>query len=520
MANICVPVCVRDGDEIREAMATAERVADIVELRLDCLDEVPAASFAASLPRGFDKPVILTLRSADEGGRGAIDRALRRQFWLSLKDLPANCLVDLELDLVEEFATLNPRAEFSINWNNVICSHHDFDKVPNNIESLFERMAATPAGIVKLAVTPNDAYECLPLFTLLEKSNSQERKLIAIGMGDFGVMTRILGPSRGSFLTYGSIDSERGTAPGQITADELRHLYRIEQIDRDTAIYGIIGHPVAHSFSPHIHNAAFAAASLNAAYLPFDVLDVQQFLKRMLHPKSRELDWRFNGLSVTAPHKSKVMQWLDWIDPVAQAVGAVNTIVVRDDELHGYNVDATGFISPLLEVFGPLRDARAAVIGAGGAARACVWALKNEGADVTIFARDERKAEFLAEAFGVKHQRLGVGGFGNFDLVANTTPLGTHGESVNETPGTAEQLRGVRLVYDLVYNPAATRFIREAREAGCETLGGIEMLLAQAVEQFKLWTGRPPDSEVMRAAVVSALTNPGRAVNHEAQFSD
>jgi 3-dehydroquinate dehydratase/shikimate dehydrogenase len=193
---------------------------------------------------------------------------------------------------------------------------------------------------------------------------------------------------------------------------------------------------------------------------------------------------------------------------------------VRDDELHGYNVGATGFISPLRKLFGPLRDARAAVTGAGGAARACVWALKNEGADVTIFARDARKAELLAEAFDVRHQQLGVGGFGDFDVVVNTTPLGTHGESVNETAATAEQLRGVRLVYDLVYNPAATRFIREAREAGCETLGGVEMLLAQAVEQFKLWTGRPPDPDVMRAAVVSALTNPGRAVNHETQFSD
>jgi 3-dehydroquinate dehydratase / shikimate dehydrogenase len=505
MASICVPVCVRDCDEIRDAMAAAARAADIVELRVDCLTQVTTETLLAAIPTVVDKPVIITLRSAEEGGRSSLDRKARRRFWLSLKDLPANCLVDLELDLVEEFSAVESAQQFSLNWNKVICSRHDFASVPDDLEQLFARMSATPAGIIKLAVQPNDAHDCLPIFKLLETANRQQVKLIAIGMGETGLMTRILGPSRGSFLTYGSIDSETGTAPGQIPVEELRDLYRIDQIDRDTDIYGIIGQPVAHSFSPHIHNAAFTAAGLNAVYIPFEVHDVLQFIKRMVHPKNRELEWRLRGLSVTAPHKSKVMQSLEWIDPVAQAVGAVNTIVVRDDELHGYNLDATGFIAPLLNVLGEIRDLRCAVLGAGGAARACVWALKNEGAEVTIFGRDDGKAELLAMSFGVEHQRLDGANFRDFDLVVNATPLGTRGKHASLTPATAEQLRGVRLAYDLVYNPAATRFICEAREAGCEVWHGIEMLLAQAIEQFKLWTGRAPDLEVMRAAVLPAL---------------
>jgi 3-dehydroquinate dehydratase/shikimate dehydrogenase len=503
MARICVPVCVRDCAEIRDAIAAAARAADIVELRVDCLNEVTAETVMASLPASSDQPFIITFRSPQEGGRTEIDLETRRKFWLSLRDLPANIFADLELDLVESFASNQPADNFSIKWENVICSRHDFEKVPD-VESQFERMAATPAGIIKLAVQPHDAHECLRIFEVLESANRQRRKLIAIAMGEAGLMTRILGPSRGSFLTYASLDSESGTAPGQATVSELRDVYRINQIDQATDIFGIIGQPVAHSFSPHIHNAAFAASALNAVYIPFEVHDVVQFIERMVHPKTRELDLRLKGLSVTAPHKSKVMQTLDWIDPVAQAIGAINTIVVRDDEVHGYNLDASGFIKPLLNIFGDLRGARCAILGAGGAARACIWALKNEGADVTIFARDAAKAEFLAKTFEVGHRSLDGVLFGSFDIVVNATPVGTSGESANATPATAAQLRGVRLAYDLVYNPTATRFIREAGEAGSKVLYGSEMLLAQAAEQFKLWTGRPPDSEVMRAAIIRA----------------
>jgi 3-dehydroquinate dehydratase/shikimate dehydrogenase len=503
MAKVCVPICVGNIGEIREAMNAAGEVADIIELRADCLTAIDTEILQTTL--NAPKPLILTLRRPEEGGLTANDFAARRRFWISATNLPTGSLVDLELDMVDEFSGGEFAGKLPIDWQRVICSHHDFERVPDNLPQIFERLAATPAGLIKIAVQATDSVECLAVFDLLERARNQDRKIIAVAMGQAGVMTRILGPSRGSFLTYGSLDDESGTAPGQLKAAELRDFYRIDHIDRDTQVFGIIGNRVSHSLSPHIHNAAFAANNLNAVYIPFEVHDSIEFLRRMVHPKTRELDWNLNGLSVTAPHKSIVMQQLDWIDPACREIGACNTVVIRGDQLFGYNTDATGFIAPLRDALGTIRNARCAVVGAGGAARACVWALKQDGADVTIFARDKSNADFLARTFGIQAQDFPTTSFKGFDVVINATPLGTRGAGDNETIATAEQLRGVRLAYDLVYNPSETTFLREARSAGCNVLVGIEMLLAQAVEQFKLWTGQSPDANVMRAHAFRGL---------------
>jgi len=492
---------------MRDAIASAARVADIVELRGDCLADPQAmAAFLNESGREIARPLIVTMRSSDEGGRAEIDYEARRRFWSSLDHSNAAYLIDIELDMVRAFATGESSAKLPSDWSRVICSHHDFTRVPDDLEKRFERMAATPAGIIKIAVQADDVIDCLPIFNLLERAQAEGREIIAIGMGNAGVMTRILGPARGSFLTYASLDEEGGTAPGQLTAKELREIYRIDQIDRDTQMLGIMGQPVSHSLSPRIHNAAFAASDINAVYIPFEVRDALQFIRRMAHPKTRELDWKLSGLSVTAPHKSTVMQDLDWIDMTSKEIGAVNTIVVQDDQLRGYNTDAAGFITPVRNVFGSLKSARCAIIGAGGAARACSWALREQGADVTILAREISKAKSLADRFGLKCRDLSGVAYGDFDVVVNATPLGMRGQLENATPATAEQLYGVRLAYDLVYNPIETRFIREARAAGCDVLSGIEMLLAQAVEQFGLWTGRAPDIEVMRRAALGGMS--------------
>jgi shikimate dehydrogenase len=268
---------------------------------------------------------------------------------------------------------------------------------------------------------------------------------------------------------------------------------------------GIIGRPIGHSISPHIHNAAFANATLNAVFIPFEVQDLAAFVRRLVRPSSREIDWNLKGLSVTAPHKSAVIGHLNWIDEAAKEIGAVNTIVIEDGELNGYNTDAAGFIAPLKDRMGALENLACAVIGAGGAARAVVWALRNQGASVAVFARDRDKAKFIADQFKVESAGLAQAGFSGFDVVVNTTPLGTRGPLEGETPATAEQLRGVRLAYDLVYNPLETRFMREARAADCLTIGGLEMLIGQAVKQFQLWTGREPDAAVMRRAAERVL---------------
>jgi shikimate dehydrogenase len=243
---------------------------------------------------------------------------------------------------------------------------------------------------------------------------------------------------------------------------------------------------------------------MNAVYLPLEVSRLDEFMKRMVSPRTREMDWSLRGLSVTAPHKREMMRHLDWIEDAAREIGAVNTIVVRDAELHGYNTDAAASLAPLREEI-DLKGARVAVIGAGGAARALLWSLREACARVTVLARDAERARETAQQFGADVKRLDGASFGEFELVVNATPLGTRGKNVDETPALAGQLRGVKLAYDLVYNPRETRFMREAVTAGCRAIGGLDMLIAQAAAQFRLWTGTDAPLEIMRRAAEKAV---------------
>ncbi len=511
IARICVPVCVKRASELTDGIRRASEVADIIELRLDCLNQPELRLAINSLPyllEGASKPFILTFRPREEGGYREIDLNERLNFWRHINESPARAagFSDIEASLLKSLSN----APVKLGRESLICSFHDFAQVHSDLEEIYERMAATPARMLKIAVQADDAIDCLPVVRLLDRARRDGREIIAIAMGQAGVATRILGPSRGAFLTYGSLDDESSTAPGQLTVEELREVYRIDQINQQTEIMGLIGNPVGHSISPQIQNAAFAAAETDAVYIPFEVRDLTAFMRRMAHPRSREINWKMRGLSVTAPHKSAIMQHLDWIEPAAKEIGAVNTVVVEADELRGFNTDASGFIEPLRKPFGSLEGSRCAIIGAGGGAKSAVWALQREGASVTLFARDPEAARRLAEKCGINCSALTGAAFNNFDLVVNATPVGTRGPSEGETVAAAEQLRGVRVVYDLVYNPVETEFIRQARAAGCEVLGGLEMLIAQACEQFKLWTGRNAPEETMRAAAIKSLARPER----------
>ncbi len=473
-ARICVSVCEKDLDALGQTCERAVEWADLIELRLDCLAEIPER-----LPE-VARPVILTFRPAEQGGHRQLTREERQSFWSSTAPQAESVWWDIESDLAHDLA---------LDWSRVIVSHHDFSAVPNDLEQIYERLARTPAAVLKIAVQANDVLDCIRIFNLLDRARNEGRDLIAIAMGNAGIATRILGPSRGSFLTYGALEDQHATAPGQVNARKLRSLYHLDTIDEETMICGLVGLPVMHSVSPHIHNSAFVSEGVNGVYLPFEVQNAEQFFNRMVHPRTRELNWNLRGLSVTAPHKQAVMDCLDWLDADVKEIGAVNTVVIEDDRLLGYNTDAPGFIHPLQKKFGSLTDARVAVIGAGGAARAAIWALKRESANVTLFARDPNKARPLADLFEVPCMALADVSFAGYDLVINATPLGS-GNHINESPATREQLAGSRCVYDLIYNPVETRLLLEAREAGCETLGGLEMLIAQAEKQFELWTGK------------------------------
>ncbi|HEX8499667.1 MAG TPA: type I 3-dehydroquinate dehydratase [Pyrinomonadaceae bacterium] len=507
-ARVCVPVCVRRADGLRRSVERAAELADVVELRLDCLEEdqlAPALGQLAALKGATRLPFIFTYRPRAQGGGRDVSLEERAGFWRGLpRSLRETAggerpFVDLELDLLE-----SPQAGSLVGLFEgfrVICSHHDFQETPADLEDLFARMARTPAEILKVATKANSITDCLAVLRLCERGRREGRGVIAVSMGGAGVLTRVLAPAFGAFLTYGSLDAEQATAPGQIGADELRRVYRVEALNERTLVTGLVGSPVGHSLSPHMHNAAFAALALDAVYLPFEVTDLPEFVRRMADPRTRELGWNLRGFSVTAPHKQAVIPHLDRVAPDASRVGAVNTVVVSEGRgLEGFNTDADASLVPL-EGLVELKGARVAVVGAGGAARALLWALGGRGARATVFARDARRGRELAVEFGAEPAALGGARFEGFDVVVNTTPLGTRGAGEAEMPATAPQLRGARVAYDLVYNPAETRFLREARAAGCATVGGLGMLAAQAEAQFRLWTGKePPPGVMLRAA--------------------
>lgn len=507
--RICVPVCVKRVGDIAPAIARAEEYADLIEVRLDCLSEPDFDPVRRDLAvAGFRSrcPIVFTLRPAEQSGLRELDKATRFGFWISnnlrlLRDSPN--YADFEIDIAFAMESAEPYMPVP-DWKRVICSFHDVVGVPSGLEKIYSQMASTGARILKIAVQADDITDCIPVLRLLERARSEGREMIAIAMGEAGLLTRILGPSRGAFLTYGSLDEEQATAAGQISASDLRDLYRIHMLNEHTEVMGLVGKNVMHSFSPHMHNSSFSASGLNSVYIPFEVRVLDDFVRRMVHPRTREFDWNLHGLSITAPFKSAIMKHLDWIDPIAVEIGAVNTVVVSDEGLYGYNTDASAVLAPLHGLV-DLDGARVAVIGAGGVARSLLWSLRNAGAHVTVFARDVESGKLTARQFGAECTTLGGAAFGEFEIVVNATPLGTRGLSEDASPVIATQLRGVRIVYDLVYNPIETRFMREARVAGCECIGGLEMLVAQAAEQFKLWTGKDAPLDVMRDAALRAL---------------
>ena len=484
--NICVSICATTAEEIATKVNAAEQYADLIEIRFDCISpdqmEIVLRGIASSVP------LMATYRSIEQGGNSSASVKNRRAFWSTI---PENgySTIDLEADIFSSVMTDRKR----------ILSFHDHNGVPADIHDIASRMRETDAELIKIAVTAGDAVDAIPIWKLLQK----DTRVIPIAMGEAGKWTRILALAHGAYLTYASLQAGSETAHGQVTARDLREIYRIKDLDLTTKVYGVIGHPVAESKSPYLHNPAFASAGINSVFIPLEVKDLTAFITRMVRPGTRELELNFAGFSVTMPHKRSIMQHLDEVDPVASSIGAVNTVKVYDGKLLGFNTDAHGFITPLKEHFGSVHGVRAAVIGAGGAARASIYALKADDADVTVLARDVKKASDLAQKFEVRSGPLDDAKPSDFDIIVNATPLGMR--SGDESIFTARELKGVKFVYDLVTRTSDTLLVQEAKRAGVAAIGGLEMLISQAEMQFEIWTGQKPAAGIMKASIHSRL---------------
>ncbi len=485
-AGICAVITEETMEAARAALREAAACADLAEVRLDYLRD-----FDFTDPQSLKKlledktiPVIITCRARSEGGRQMVAEDVRLRLLVEGAQWAEWC--DIEYSSFDRVASLSP------DYSRMIISYHNFSETPADLENIYAKLSLLPAAVCKIATQANDFADSMTILRLLDRAHGEGRKLIALAMGEAGVITRVMALARGGFLTFGSLGQGRESAPGQLTCRELKQVYRVDYLSPKTTITGIIGKPVSHSASPAMHNAAYGALWLDFVYLPFEVDDLRKFFDTIRSEPMR-------GLSVTIPHKVAVMNFLDEIDETARKIGAVNTIVVRDGRFFGYNTDAAGAMGPLEKIC-ELEGESCAVLGAGGAARAVVYGLVERGAAVTVFARDLGRARPLTESFGVRVLPLAEFSASDARIVINTTPLGMHGHSVGQSAVPRETLRGRSIAYDLVYNPLATRFLYDAKAEGCRIITGLEMLVFQAALQFNLLTGFDVPVELMRRA--------------------
>ncbi|HEY3384513.1 MAG TPA: shikimate dehydrogenase [Vicinamibacterales bacterium] len=479
--QLCVTVTGSTTAELRARRNAAAQVADLVELRLDGVRD---ADVSGAL-EGRTVPVLVTCRPVREGG--AFDGAEEERLGLLRQAQQQGAeYVDVEFqaDHREFVAARDGRG--------VVLSMHDFAGVPRGLAGLYRAMRATGAEVVKLAVTARSLCDNLPLVELGRDTNDGVKAAL-VAMGTPGWPSRILAPHFGSCWSYAG----EGVAPGQMAPGRLLSEFRFRAITPRTRVFAIVGRPIAHSVSPAMHNAAFEATGIDAVFVPLEASSADDFERF-----ARAIG--VAGASVTVPFKVDLMSCAAEVDTVSLQTGALNTLKADGLRWVGRNADVSGFLAPLVASGIRLGETRVSILGAGGAARAAVRALADAGARVTVWGRTREHVERVAALAVGTTGRLGLPEPSEWDLLVNATPIGMH-PNVTQTPLAASRLARGRVVYDLVYNPAETRLLREAAAAGCRTIGGLEMLVSQACVQFEWWTGVAAPRHVMQAAAVARL---------------
>ena len=476
-AKLCVTVT---ADTTAELRTRRDQVVDaeMVELRLDTVKDPSAAAALA----GRKKPVIVTCRPKSQGGHFEGSEEERKAILAEALQLGAE-YVDLEftgscVDLMERTG-----------GRRIVLSHHDFNGMPPDVKDLSQAMLASGAEVVKLAVTARGLSDNV---TLRNIGKNTRVPMSLIAMGDAGLPSRVLASWMGSCWTYAG----DGAAPGQISERLMQDEYRFRRIGSRTAVYGVLGKPVTHSVSPVMHNAAFRSAHLDAVYLPLAASDFDDFLT---FANAAGLA----GVSVTAPFKVNAFETADECDAVSRRIQSVNTLRRDGSKWFGCNTDVTGFLAPLESAI-RARGIRAVILGAGGAARSVAVALSSAGVKVTIAARRPEQAQAVAALTGAAVSPWPPDP-ASWDLLVNATPVGTAPKAGASPLPDNYLFHGGSLVYDLVYNPPQTMLLLDAARSGCRTIGGLDMLVAQAQAQFEWWTGRKPADRVMREAALARL---------------
>ncbi len=485
---ICIPIV---GPSQQLALKDIERcrnLADIVELRMDLIPD----GNLQELMQAAGKQVIVTYRAKIDGG----------QYKGSDKDRVAAIrkAIDLGAPYVDiETSTPGPLLKSVLENkgdSQIILSHHDFTRTDERIDKFYEIMCEMPSDIIKLITYAQDITDNLAMFKLLYRARKDEKKMIGFCMGEKGEISRILSVHFGSWLTFGSLETGKESAPGQIPARILKDVYRVNEIPADAKVFGVIGDPVNKSMGYLIHNKAFQLTDLPHVYVPFPVQNVQRFFSAF--------EPYLGGLSVTMPHKEEIGRYLGSISPQAKNIGAVNTVVNENNQWVGHNTDGTGALRAL-KAKGEVAGKNIVIIGAGGTAKAIGHTLKDAGANLTLtYHRNKERGQELADQLGAKLIHIDSIANETPDILINCSPVGMT-PNVKQTPCPASCLKPGMIVFDSVYNPLETRLITEAKAAGCTAIPGIELFVNQAVEQFELWTGKTAPIDAMRKVVLDKL---------------
>ena len=550
MSLIAVALTVEEAQDIASALesarAEAKRGATIVEWRVDALAHTDnALESIALLVKNCPLPCIVTIRCAAEGGDFVGKESARLELLIAVCKLNVPpSYIDLELAAFQASVDFQKQFAAAKSSTRLILSAHDFESRPADLSKRVAAMWNEPlCAVAKIAWRARSVRDNLEAFELLR---NQSKPTIALCMGPFGIASRVLAPKFGGFLTYARPDGEMGTAPGQLTVEELTHVYPFQNITQATKIFAVAGWPVEHSLSPLLHNAAFAATQFNGAYVPLAIPSEWEHFKASLGEMSASPILNLRGVSVTIPHKEHALRWCKQraggTDVVSEWCGAANTIIFsHTGATHAFNTDAPAAVAALAVALGmndhvsaalasgdaiehsatttkilivaadknseesqilhQWRQQHVLVLGAGGAARAVIAGLALTGARVTIANRTHDKATQLAKLFNARaihgsHQSrvdavaLEHISAQSFTAIVNCTSAGMTGsgaESIDPLPAAFEIQTGM-IVMDTVYRPRETPLLKRARAAGAVVVDGTEMFLRQAALQFELFT--------------------------------
>lgn len=543
MSLICVPIYVDSIQDLELALERARTAvsegARLVEWRFDALAEEDGGVVAMRrLVAESPAPCIVTIRAESEGGTWDGDEMERIAAIEAIGTADATpAYIDLEVRSWGRSANLRQKMKLVLEHEaqvrdistRLILSSHDFAGRPSDLLGRVATMAGDPdCALVKIVFMARSVRDNLELFDLLAE---RTKPTIALGMGEYGLISRILAPKFGGFLTFAASGADATTAPGQPTVRTLTETFRFDAIGRDTRVYGIVGHPVAHSLSPCVHNAGFEAIGHDGVYVPLPVAPGWESFKATVGEliDHRRLD--FGGCSVTIPHKEHlprlVREMGGRVDEMVERIGAANTLTVDrgvDGEVLGLRCSNTdvGAVSTAVRNALPKREAaphEAAVVGAGGVARAAIAGLRSIGCRVHVFNRTPERLDALLDSWAdVEGDGLVRGGSleamvgRRFDVIVNATSVGMGGGPAPEESPLPD---GVVIdesvvVMDTVYDPRRTVLLDRASQAGATTIDGLTMFVLQARAQFIEWTGVEAPVGLFEARVGIGAVNPGR----------